>query len=880
MTTTKSPGFFFDLGDSYKGPNITHRSTKKRTSVSSPKNTLKLDCASCGLYKDAITPKQDVAGDGGKNILVICPPVTEGDDKSGGFLSGDSGRQFKNILSSFGFNFGRDFYCISALNCPNNSKKKRETSHSFSCCHEVKVKEAITRLKPKHVWLLGEQAMRSFYEGRFVESEFTGDMRDRWRGKRVYDRLHNCFVYFLWDPTLVFHHFEKHGATSHVYKSDIKRMLSRIHDPLPTITEEEKYVTICNDFEELKSELLKAKEAEYVAFDYETSGLEPRIADHKVWTIAFSCGENHAVAFPFDHPNAKWTSDEKEHIRRMWVDVLTSNSKKLCHNLKFEGRWSKVIFGVFPNNANWCSMMGAHVIDNGKRQTSLKFQSFINFGRIPYEKEMKPYMTKTDPETGLNLLDQAPLDRLLFYNGLDALFTYRLCIKQISFLPPSTKLGEAYKFYFDILLVLMEVEDTGVPIDIPYFKQKQVELGVKIDKLSYEIKNNDTVVEFEKAGKEFNDSSSLILKSFIYEFLKVKPTKTTATGKPSLDSEVLSGLAGTHPVVSKIVEKRKLLKVRDTYIQQFINWGVNDRVHPVFNLHLPATYRSSCSNPNIQNIPVHNQKQAGIVRRGVKPKGDNVLVEIDFSAIEVRVIAICTQDVELMKYIKDPSSDMHKDCAAKVFDCSTDEVTSGMRYLVKNRFVFPVFYGSFYRNCGESIWQESINIDIDETKSVYEYMMSEKSWSKSFFIDQHMRKVESEFWQKFSGVRKWQRFMAEKYHKTGYIDTLFGFRCRGILSRNAIFNYPIQGTAAHILLWSLSTLHKELKQKDFKAKIVMQIHDSIILECPIDERDEVLKIANDTMCNRVREKFPFINIPLAVEMESTSVGGGWDKKEK
>jgi len=138
--------------------------------------------------------------------------------------------------------------------------------------------------------------------------------------------------------------------------------------------------------------------------------------------------------------------------------------------------------------------------------------------------------------------------------------------------------------------------------------------------------------------------------------------------------------------------------------------------------------------------------------------------------------------------------------------------------------------------------------------------------------------VEKDYWKKFNVFKKWQEEWYRRYEKTGYIELLTGFRCSGYLGRNELVNYPFQGTAFHCLLWSLIQINAEFRERKMESKVIAQIHDNGILDCPPDEKEDVISLCTEIATQRLREQYPWIIVPLAIEWESTEVDGSWYSK--
>jgi hypothetical protein len=217
---------------------------------------------------------------------------------------------------------------------------------------------------------------------------------------------------------------------------------------------------------------------------------------------------------------------------------------------------------------------------------------------------------------------------------------------------------------------------------------------------------------------------------------------------------------------------------------------------------------------------------------------------------------------------------------------------NALRFYTKNQFVFPQFYGSYYLDCARNLWEsmEKNQFAMGDT-TIQEHLKEQgikRRGSCSSDIkplmgtfEHHIKQVEDHFWNKrFHVYRDWKKSWYQAYLKKGYYDTVTGFRISGVMRRNDVINYGIQGSAFHCLLWSLIELQERLKRKRMRAKIIGQIHDSILADVPVNELDTFLPLARKIMVEEIAETWPWIIVPLEVEAEVTSPGGNWyDKKE-
>jgi DNA polymerase I-like protein with 3'-5' exonuclease and polymerase domains len=226
---------------------------------------------------------------------------------------------------------------------------------------------------------------------------------------------------------------------------------------------------------------------------------------------------------------------------------------------------------------------------------------------------------------------------------------------------------EAYKLLHEGTLALARAEQQGIRIDIDYAAKTEKELDEKIKRLESRLKKTNFYKHWAhtvRNGKP-NIYSNAQLANFLYKTKKINPVKTTTSGGGSTDEEALTALNISE--LNDLLQIRKLRKVRDTYLVAFQREQVDGYIHPSFNLHLVRTFRSSSDRPNFQNIPKRDKEAMTLTRKALYPRPGHQLLEVDYSGLEVRIAACYHKDPTMLRYIKDPTTDMHADMAAQIF---------------------------------------------------------------------------------------------------------------------------------------------------------------------------------------------------------------------
>jgi len=438
----------------------------------------------------------------------------------------------------------------------------------------------------------------------------------------------------------------------------------------------------------------------------------------------------------------------------------------------------------------------------------------------------------------------------------------------------------AYQLIHNGILAFADMEQHGIRIDIEYVKKKEKKLARDIDILKEELNDTEIVrVWKKKLGSKFNIDSNPQLAKVLFQYLDYEPVKMTEKNNPSVDQEALESL--NIPEVNLILKLRKTQKMKNTYIGNIRRETVDGFLHCVFNMHIALTYRSSSNNINFQNNPIRDPVMGKTIRRAFIPREGRMILEADYGGIEVKVGTCYHKDPVMFEYINDPSQDMHRDMSMECYILEQKEVTKDIRYCGKNQFVFPEFYGSYYAQCAKHLWDSISSMKLITTSGIPLKKHLKAEGIKSYVgFEKHIETVEEDFWgRRFKVYDKWKDKHYKKYLKKGYFDTLTGFRCQGLMSRNDAINYPVQGSAFHCLLWSLIKINKILKKKKFKTCIIGQIHDSIVLDVVPNELDDVLSILRKVMCEDIKKYWKWIIVPLDIEIEATEVDQSWSMKK-
>lgn len=697
-----------------------------------------------------------------------------------------------------------------------------------------------------------------------------------WRGRRMPVKVgkHACWYYPMFHPSYLLRQGRNGSEDERIFRMDLRRAFAELPDlPEPVIHTEEdaranvEILSLCKAETLRRLEVLlgsAAKEAA-VGIDYETQGTRPYGSEARILTAAVSA-PGYTFTFPFDHPDANWSKAHRADLQKLWMAFLKHcKAAKVVHNLAFELEWTGVMFGEeFVRAGRWEDTASqACILDErtGKMKPgpmSLEFlvQQYFGFN-------LKSL-------AGVNRADLAnePLEAVLRYNAPDAKYHLLLWEAQKARLEKE-KLVEAYELALRRVPTITISQMRGVPVDGAAVKELQDKYERRIAEIETRIKADPLVARFKKeAGKAFNPQST---KDVLYLFVNIlKRTECTITDKKtkkeraSVDASVLEQLVKKYPLAQHILDLRKPLKIKSTYLDPMAPPSKDNPdsvlypdglLHCRFNTIFAETGRLSAEEPNLQNYP-KREEEAKEARRPIAAKAGEMILAFDYGQIEARVIAMFTRDKRFVDYLWSPKSDVHMDWAQKLAAAYPDRV-GGREFLkdkktlkkfrtdVKNQWTFPLFFGA-------------------NSRSVSKYLS---------IPEEVIDPLYNAFWREFSDAKDWQERQLDFYYEYGYVECLTGRRRRGPLTVNQVYNTPVQGTAAEIVLDAMSRL-SETGEPLLHPEI--NIHDDLtFLRIPKDKFDFVVENVVTLMLDVPFEWAKVV--PLSVEL---SVGNNWMAMEE
>ena len=390
--------------------------------------------------------------------------------------------------------------------------------------------------------------------------------------------------------------------------------------------------------------------------------------------------------------------------------------------------------------------------------------------------------------------------------------------------------------------ILFTIERNGVLIDSAMLNGQSNEIGLKLIALENQA--------YELAGQPFNLASPKQLQEILFDKLGIKPTKKTPSGAPSTDEDVLQELALDYPLPKVLLEYRGLAKLKSTYtdkLPKMIN-ATTGRVHTSYNQAVAITGRLASSDPNLQNIPVRTAEGRRIREAFIAPTGSHI-VSADYSQIELRIMAHLSQDAGMLQAFAN-NEDIHRHTAAEVFGVDRDAVDNEQR-----RYAKVINFGLIY---GMSAFGLAQNLNIERSAAA--------SYIERYFA-------------RYPGVREYMQNTRETAKQKGYVETYFGRRLwvpeinsangqRRAGAERAAINAPMQGTAADLIKLAMIAVDKWLRDEKLQTKLIMQVHDELVLEVPVNELDLVKKTLPELMQGVAK-----LDVPLLAEV---GVGSNWE----
>ena len=580
------------------------------------------------------------------------------------------------------------------------------------------------------------------------------------------------------------------------------------------------------------------KKAPYISFDTETTSLDYMNAELVGVSIALK--PNEAFYIPINHNYEGVEKQLEEHfvLEALKPFLESDEIPKIGHNLKYD-RHILQNLGIYLKGKLLDTMLFSYVNNSTITRHNLDAVSkrYLNINPTSYE-DVAGKGAKQIP------FSEVSIEVASEYASEDADISLKLYEHIEPLVQKETKLAKLYsEIEGPLIYTLGDIERNGVLIDSEKLNEQSKELEAKILELEQKVQKS--------AGEDFNLGSPKQLQEILYEKLGLPVIKKTPKGQPSTAESVLQELSMDFPIVQDILSYRAISKLKSTYtdkLPKMVNSNTG-RVHTSYHQAVTATGRLSSSDPNLQNIPIRSEEGRRIREAFIAPDGYKILAA-DYSQIELRIMAHLSRDQGLMDAFA-KGQDIHQATAAEIFSTNIDEVTANQRRSAK-----AINFGLIY---GMSAFGLSKQLQITRAEA-------------QNYIEQ--------YFDRYPQVKHYMDETKQSAKKMGYVETVFGRRLyladiessnyqrRQYAERSAI-NAPMQGTAADLIKMAMILLHQKIKEESFEAKIIMQVHDELVIEVNENQSDELSEITTSVM-----SEISKLDVDLKVDAD---IGNNWDE---
>ncbi|MGB4811534.1 MAG: DNA polymerase I [Methylophilaceae bacterium] len=593
--------------------------------------------------------------------------------------------------------------------------------------------------------------------------------------------------------------------------------------------------------EQLEHWLAKLQSAKLICFDTETTSLDPMLA--KIVGLSFSVEAGKAAYLPLTHDyfDAPEQLNFAQTLAKVAPILENASIKKVGQNVKYDQHVLKN-HGITLNGIAHDTMLQSYVFESHKTH-GMDALSERHLGITPISFE-----SVAGKGAKAVTFNQVTVETAAEYAAEDADITLQLHEAMYPHIAASAKLGFIYnQIEMPSSQVLFTIERNGVLIDANMLNSQSNEIGLKLITLENQA--------YELAGQPFNLASPKQLQEILFDKLGIKPTKKTPSGAPSTDEDVLQELALDHPLPKVLLEYRGLAKLKSTYtdkLPKMIN-PQTGRVHTSYNQAVAITGRLASSDPNLQNIPVRSAEGRRIREAFIAPLG-SVIVSADYSQIELRIMAHLSQDAGMLAAFAN-NEDIHRATAAEVFGVEKEQVDNEQR-----RYAKVINFGLIY---GMSAFGLAQNLNIERSAAA--------NYIERYFA-------------RYPGVKAYMENTRAIAKQQGYVETYFGRRLwvpeinsPNVQRRNgaerAAINAPMQGTAADLIKLAMIAVQnwlvtEKLHGQNLKSKLIMQVHDELVLEVPESELELVKQTLPELMQSVAK-----LDVPLLAEV---GVGSNWE----
>jgi uracil-DNA glycosylase family 4 len=863
-----------------------------------------MKCTACRLSETC--PKVLQMGHGKKKarVMVIQENPYEHENKKGKYFSGKAGKLLQSAFEEVGID-ADDVYYTAVVKC-STPEDRLPLKDEVKACEDYLWAE-IDAVEPEIIiptgnmslWALTGRTAITKQRGRLIEKD----------GYKFFPMIHPNMV--LKQPKYM-EFFSKdiinlHSILEGVLPADIlayeqERLYCEDYD---TAINELKRLMALPDGHLVTVDLETVKSNPYLdktVMSKTKRAMFPESEIVKISAIGFSDRAGYGNAIPLYHRETPFTGNQIGTIVK-FIRFLIEDSKLefVAHNSKFEMKWLLQQLDIYLADLKWDTMLMHYLAVTEEKGThDLKQLAWLETDMGGYDDELDPYLPKGDDEGNYDMI---PWDTLKVYLAADVDVTYRLLDKY----KPLIEEDKEKKWLWDNLMVpglyaLMDIEHTGAKVDGDLLGIYRGRYEEEIDRIEAKLREYPEIVSLErerhelwlervaiggikkanrteeqqtkfeknkkydpkKGGDKLNFGSSTQLQVLFFEIMGLETVVLTDKGHPSTNDDSLKYMRNQHPMIALLMEYRKVAHLYSNFIDKMsMHVDARGLIHGNYNLHGTVTGRLSSNEPNMQQLPrkvndpflfqYWNEIKALFVSRF---GDDGVIIQFDYSQLELRILAVMTGDPELIRLYRS-GADLHKEVASGAFGVPVSEVTKDQRTASK-KIQFGIVYQESAKGLSEDLRAEGINMSVEECQSFID------SYFKRFpVVERWIKRI-----KKFAKKNKHVRTMTNRIRHLDAIDST-DRSVANEAERQAV-NAPIQSTGSDCTLMALIIINDWLQNSDLKSRIVITVHDSIVFDCPKDEVVEVSEKVKHVMENlaEYNEFYKFLgDVPILSEME-------------
>lgn len=828
-----------------------NRAGKKKPKKDMPTELMhSLGCKACPRNNDTTLAHPKIKPTGAKGeacrVYILGEAPGENEDKRGRQFIGQSGKLIRAQIPS---RWEKHTRWNNTIRC-RPPKNRDPLPQEIECCRGYQ-REDIAEHKPEVVVLVGHVPRRwmipdntqgiSAWRGRFVPIEVNG---------------HQCWAYPVLHPAGVMRKKGKGGYPSEqekVFQRDFKMLFRKLKKglPKPNVIPEKlaatgmKWVSRGDQkgVDEIVKTLHLMAKAAVCSVDIETKNLRPYKHDSTILTCSVTTRKHGTFVFPVGWPSFWKKPVYETKVRKALEWFIRNSGRKVCHNTKFEQEWFAHDYGMDSIlETKWGDTMAqAYNLDSRKGMLNLDVLVRLEFGFD---------LKALSPNIDRKRIWEADLYDVLPYNGLDTKWTlelYHVLRKKVKAERLQAVVAERVRTGATLVGAMQE----GVPVNMRVAKRMTRKLTRRINSKLDEARKTRAWKKFVKRyGRDPNVDSHPDMVKFFGGIMKPPECRTPSGGISTSDDILKSVDQKRYPVAPIIVDMRSLQTIKGTFVDPLPRLVYPDgRLHTNYGHLFTTSGRLNSEDPNLQNWP--KQSEWKVIRSIIQDRDGNLwVISFDYGQIEARCIAMASKDPTFVQMLWD-EYDVHMEWADRIHDewkgCLkamgikekwSDGGSKKYRQEVKNKWVFPLFFGS---------QAYSVQNNLQMPSGV-------ASW------------LYDEFWSVFEGIKEWQDELISRYNRVGYVETLTGRRRYAPCSYNEQINHPIQGTASDIVVAASTRL------QDKGIQFNLNIHDDLTFL--MENNKKQMKAIAKEMCRPVHD---FVNVPLLIEIEG---GPNWyDQKE-